>query len=69
MHLGNYLFWINTQRGPINLLSDEYKNRLLYSLLGTEGTLHFASNPLVCQLATASFAEFSVEVQHFFNPL
>ncbi len=67
MHLENYIFWINAQRDPVNLLPDEYKNRLLFSLLGTEGTLRFASNPFVCQLAIASFAEFSVEVQGFFQ--
>ncbi len=68
MRLENYLFWIDTQRGPINLLSAEHKNRLLFSLLGTEGTMRFASNPIVYQLATASFEDFSAEVKRFFQP-
>ncbi len=68
MCLENYLFWIDAQRGPNNLLSAEYKNYLLFSLLGTEGTMRFASNPLVCQLATASFEDSSAEVKRFFQP-
>ncbi len=34
----NYIYWTDVQRGPINPLSDEYKNRLLFLLLGSEGT-------------------------------
>ncbi|MCP4540776.1 MAG: hypothetical protein GY832_26865, partial [Chloroflexi bacterium] len=62
MRYDNYVYWIDAQRGPDHPLSDEYKTRLLFSLLGSEGTSRFASNPLVCQLATASFVEFSADV-------
>ncbi len=67
MHFENYIYWTNAQRGP-NQLASEYKNRLLFSLLGSEGTNRFASNPFICQLATATFDDFSAEVKKFFQP-
>ncbi len=59
---------MNAQRGPTTQLASEYKNRLLFSLLGSEGMSHFANNPFVYQLATASFVDFSAEVKKFFQP-
>ncbi len=44
-------------------ITDEDKNRLVYSLLGLEGTSRSASNP------DASFVEFSEVVKTFFQPL
>ncbi|MCP4539177.1 MAG: hypothetical protein GY832_18730, partial [Chloroflexi bacterium] len=69
MRLENYIYWLNAQRGPTTQLASEYKNRLLFSLLGSEGTSRFASNPFICQLATATFENFSTEVKKFFQPL
>ncbi len=68
MRLENYIYWMNAQRGPTTQLASEYKNRLLFSLLGSEGTNRFASNPFVCHLATTSFTDFSAEVKKFFQP-
>ncbi len=41
----NYVFWLDTQRGPANPLSGEYKNRLLFSLLGAEAITRFGTTP------------------------
>ncbi len=35
------------QRGPTTQLASEYKNHLLFSLLGSGGMNHFASNPFI----------------------
>ncbi len=66
--LKNYIYWVNAQCIPANQLASEYKNHLLFPLLGSEGTNHFACNPLVCQLATTTFADFLAEVKRFFQP-
>ncbi len=49
----NYMFWLNFDQTPTQKLNKEYKNWLLYSLLGAEGTLRFVNQPLVhCQAET-----------------
>ncbi len=47
---------------------NEYKNHLLLSLLGAEGTACFACNPMASQLDTATFNAFSAEVKKYFQP-
>ncbi len=66
---GKLRFWLDTQWGPTHLLTDQYKNRLLFSLLGAEATVRFGNNPLTDQLDTVTFAAFSGEVKRFFNLL
>ncbi len=53
---------------PTDPLMDEDKNRLVYSLLGSEGTARFASNPMASCMGQTSFANFSEAVKRFFHP-
>ncbi len=49
-------------------LNDKDKNQLVYSLLGLEGTSHFASNPMASRMGQVSFVEFTEAVKAFFQP-
>ncbi len=41
----NYLYWLERHTALNDPITNKDKNRLIYSLLGAEGTAHFASNP------------------------
>ncbi len=64
----NYLYWLQQHAVPNVPVTDEDKNRLVYSLLGTEATAHFASNPSARRLSQATFVEFLDAVKHFSTP-
>ncbi len=42
---GNYVFSVDSQCLAADKMTDEFKNRLLFSLLGTEGISSFACMP------------------------
>ncbi len=58
-------FLVEQERDAANQLDKEYKNRLLYSLLGTEGTQCFASQPLTQQLANSDHDALAKAVSYF----
>ncbi len=62
----NYVFWLNLDRTDAQQLNKEYKNRLLYLLLGAEGTLRFANQPLAHRLAKTDHTIFAKAVSDFF---
>ncbi len=62
----NYVFWLNLDRTDDQQLNKEYKNRLLYSLLGAEGTLRFANQPLAHHLPKTDHAVFTKAISDFF---
>ncbi len=68
MQFENYVFSIDSQRTAWNKLSDEFKNRLLYSLLGMEGIASFACTPEAQNLGGTSFADFQKAVKAHFQP-
>ncbi len=64
----NYIACLEEQRHATDpVLSNSYKNRLLYSLLGAEGIAWFASHPMAAQLREAMFEDFSKESATFSN--
>ncbi len=46
----NYLYWLERHASPADPITDKDKNRLVYSLLGPEGTSRFASNPMASRI-------------------
>ncbi len=62
----NYIFRVNLDRTDAQQLNKEYKNRLLYSLLGVEGTLRFANQPLAHCLAETDHTVFAKAISDFF---
>ncbi len=54
----NYVFSVNSQRTVADQMSDEFKNRLLFSLLGNEVVASFACMPEALNIAATSFADF-----------
>ncbi len=60
----NYLEW-----DAVHQLDKEYRNRLLYSLLGAEGTQRFASQPLAQQLADSDHDAYAKAISEFFEEL
>ncbi len=64
----NYLYWLDRHAALNDPITNEDKNRLVYSLLGAEGTARFASNPSASRLSQDTIAEFSVAVKRFFQP-
>ncbi len=64
----NYLYWLERHAAPNDPITNEDKNRLVYSLLGAEGTARFASNPSASRLGQDTFVDFSGAVRRFFQP-
>ncbi len=64
----NYLYWLQRHAVPNDPVTDEDKNRLVYSLLGAEGMARFASNRSYSRLGQATFVEFLDAVKRFFQP-
>ncbi len=68
MTVENYLFWLRQHAVPNYPIMDKDQYRLVYSLLGAEGTVHFASNPTASRPGQATFAEFSEAVKRLIQP-
>ncbi len=69
MQFENYVFSIDSQRTLAKKMSDEFKNHLLYLLLGTEGIASFACMPEGQDLTGTSFANFQKAVKTHFQPM
>ncbi|MCP4603908.1 MAG: hypothetical protein GY847_25870, partial [Proteobacteria bacterium] len=64
VQLENYIFSIDSQRTAANEMTDEFKNRLTLSLLGSEGIASFTCLPEVETIAETSFAAFFATAKH-----
>ncbi len=64
----NYMFSVDSQRTAADKMSDEFKNRLLFSLLGNEAVASFACTPEALNIATTSFADFQKAAKCHFQP-
>ncbi len=58
VQLENYIFSVDSQHTAANRMMDEFKNRLVFSLLGSEGIASFACVPEVELIAETSFTTF-----------
>ncbi|MCP4701720.1 MAG: hypothetical protein GY862_33410, partial [Gammaproteobacteria bacterium] len=58
IQLENYMFSVDSQRTAAEKMTDEFKNRLLFSLLGNEAVASFACTPEALHIADTSFADF-----------
>ncbi len=67
VQLENYTFSVDSQCMAVNKMLDEFKNRLLLSLLGSEGITSFACVPEVQMIATTSFADFFAAAKKHFQ--
>ncbi len=54
----NDIFLVDSQRSAADKMSDKFKNRLLLSLLRTEGIATFAITPEAQNIATTTLATF-----------
>ncbi|MCP4702083.1 MAG: hypothetical protein GY862_35275 [Gammaproteobacteria bacterium] len=68
VQLENYIFSIDSQRTAANKMTDEFKNRLLLSLLGSEGIASFACVPEVQMIADTTFTTFFAAAKRHFQP-
>ncbi len=63
----NYIYSIDSQRLADEKMGNEFKNRLLYSILGTEGITTFVCTPEAQDPAGTSFTNFSKAVKAHFQ--
>ncbi len=63
----NYVFSVDSQRTAADRMSDEFKNRLLFSLLGNEAVASFACTPEALNIADTSFADFHKAAKSHFQ--
>ncbi|MCP4701950.1 MAG: hypothetical protein GY862_34590, partial [Gammaproteobacteria bacterium] len=68
MQLENYIFSVDSQCTAANRMMDEFKNRLVLSLLGSEGIASFACIPEVEAIADMSFTAFFAAAKRHFQP-
>ncbi len=65
----NYVFSVDSQRAPADKMMDEFKNHLLFSLLGNEAIASFPCTPEALSIATTSLANFHKVAKVHFQPV
>ncbi len=65
----NYMFSVDSQRTAADKISDEFKNCLLFSLLGNEAVASFACMPEALNITATPFADFHKAAKSHFQPL